>query len=70
MNSKPIVPRQLANQDVDEAVAYYVDEGATDAALGFIDELERLIPTSAASLQPARHVMPTSLICPDLDFGP
>ena len=41
MNSKPIVPRQFANQDVDEAISYYVDEGATDAALGFIDELER-----------------------------
>ena len=41
MNSKPIVPRQFANQDVDEAIEYYVDEGATDAALGFIDELER-----------------------------
>ena len=41
MNSKPIVPRQFANQDVDQAIAYYVDEGATDAALGFIDELER-----------------------------
>jgi toxin ParE1/3/4 len=41
VNSKPIVPRQFANQDVDQAIAYYVDEGATDAALGFIDELER-----------------------------
>ena len=41
MNSKPIIPRQVANHDVDEAIAYYVDEGATDAALGFIDELER-----------------------------
>jgi len=42
VNSKPIVPRQFANQDVDQAIAYYVDEGATDAALGFIDELGNL----------------------------
>ena len=41
MNSKPIVPRQFANQDVEEAIAYYLEQNATDAALGFIDELER-----------------------------
>jgi len=41
VNSKPIVPRQFANQDVEEAIAYYLEQNATDAALGFIDELER-----------------------------
>jgi len=39
--AKPVVPRQLANRDVDEALAHYVSEGAKKAALGFIDALEQ-----------------------------
>jgi toxin ParE1/3/4 len=38
---KPVVPRELANQDVDEAIAYYRDENAVQAALEFIDALEQ-----------------------------
>jgi len=38
---KPVIPRARANQDVAEAIAYYVSEGAEQAALGFIDALER-----------------------------
>ena len=41
MKSKAVVPRELANADVDEAIAYYLAEGADKAAAGFIDELER-----------------------------
>jgi toxin ParE1/3/4 len=41
MKSKPIVPRELANSDVDEAIEYYLSEGAEQAALGFIDALEK-----------------------------
>ena len=41
MKSKPVVPRKLANQDVDEAVEYYLSEGGTQAALAFIEALER-----------------------------
>jgi toxin ParE1/3/4 len=41
MKRKPVIPRQLANEDVEQAVDYYVAENAVDAALGFIDELER-----------------------------
>ena len=40
MKAKPVVPRELANQDVDDTIAYYVAEGAEQAALGFIDALE------------------------------
>jgi toxin ParE1/3/4 len=39
--AKPVVPRELANHDVDEAVAYYLTEGSDEAALGFVDALER-----------------------------
>ncbi len=41
MKAKPIIPRALANQDIDDAISYYLNEGAEQAALGFIDALER-----------------------------
>lgn len=41
MKAKPVVPRALARQDVDEAVGYYLSEHAEQAALGFIDALEQ-----------------------------
>ncbi len=41
MTSKPIIPRALANLDVDEAVEHYLSEGAQQAALAFIEALER-----------------------------
>ncbi|GLZ85420.1 plasmid stabilization protein [Metapseudomonas resinovorans] len=41
MKAKPIIPRALANQDIDEAISHYLSEGAEQAALGFIDALER-----------------------------
>jgi toxin ParE1/3/4 len=49
MTRRPVVPRQLANDDVDAVVAYYVGESAPDAALGFIDAL------SAVYKHIARH---------------
>lgn len=39
MKAKPVVPRQLALQDVEEALAHYLEEGAEPAALGFVDAL-------------------------------
>lgn len=41
MTAKPVVPRELANRDIDDAIAYYLSEGAEQAALGFIDALEQ-----------------------------
>ena len=41
MKAKPIVPRELANQDVDESLEHYLSENADQAALGFIDALEQ-----------------------------
>jgi toxin ParE1/3/4 len=40
VRSKSVVPREQANRDIEDAVAYYLGEGAERAALGFIDELE------------------------------
>lgn len=39
MTAKPIVPRQRALQDVEEVLAYYVQEDAESAAMGFVDAL-------------------------------
>ena len=41
MKHKPVIPRELANRDVDDAVAYYLNEAAESVALGFIDALEQ-----------------------------
>ncbi len=39
MRAKPVIPRELALQDVDEALAHYLSENAEVAALGFIEAL-------------------------------
>lgn len=41
MKAKPVIPRALANQDVEDAISYYLAENAEQAALGFIDALEK-----------------------------
>lgn len=41
MKAKPVVPREQATRDIDEVIAYYVAQGAEQAALGFIDALEQ-----------------------------
>jgi len=38
---KPVIPREQANRDVNDAVAYYLSEGAETAAFGLIDALEQ-----------------------------
>lgn len=39
--AKPVVPRELANRDIDEAVAHYLREAGDRGALSFVDTLER-----------------------------
>lgn len=41
MTGKPVVPREQARRDVEDAVAHYLAEDAGSAALGFIDALEK-----------------------------
>lgn len=41
MKARRVVPRLRAHEDVEDAVAYYLGEGSVDAALGFVDALER-----------------------------
>ena len=41
MKSRPVIPREFANRDVDEAIKYYLSEDARQAVLGFIAALEQ-----------------------------
>ena len=41
MKAKPEIPRSHAVRDVDQAIAYYLEQRAVGAALGFIDALEK-----------------------------
>ncbi len=41
MKSRPVIPRELANRDVDAAIEHYLGEGAAQAALGFVVALEQ-----------------------------
>ena len=40
MKPKPVVPRELAARDVNQAIDHYLREEAEAAALGFVDALE------------------------------
>lgn len=40
MKAKPVIPREQANRDVDEAIAFYLNEKAEAGARGLIDALE------------------------------
>ncbi|AIS13695.1 plasmid stabilization protein [Pseudomonas chlororaphis subsp. aurantiaca] len=40
MKAQRVIPRALANQDVEDAVDYYLAQQAEQAALGFIDDLQ------------------------------
>jgi toxin ParE1/3/4 len=37
---KPVIPREQANRDVEDAIEYYLKEGSATAALGLVDALE------------------------------
>ncbi len=41
MIAKPVIPRELANRDIDEAIKHYLSKGARQAAMDFIEILEK-----------------------------
>lgn len=41
MKCKPVIPRVVAQRDVEDAVDYYLNEASEQAALGFIGALEQ-----------------------------
>ncbi len=43
MNSRPVVPRERARLDIEQAADYYAGEAGEKIALGFIDAVEAAI---------------------------
>jgi toxin ParE1/3/4 len=41
VKAKLVIPRTLACRDVDEAIGYYLNEGADEVTLGFVAALEQ-----------------------------
>ncbi len=41
MKLKPVIPRALANRDVEEAIDWYLNENAPQAAHGMVNALEQ-----------------------------
>lgn len=41
MKARFVIPRELANRDVHDAIDYYLSEGSEKAALGFVEDLEQ-----------------------------
>lgn len=70
MRVKPVVPRELANRDVEEALAFYATEGSADTALRFIEALEQAFARigGAASTGSPRYSHELNL--PGLRFWP
>lgn len=40
MSSKPVIPRERAERDVEDAIEHYLAEAGGKAAIGFIDALQ------------------------------
>lgn len=70
MTPKPILPRESASRDVEEAVDYYLSEAGEKLALGFIEELEQayLQIASQPAIGSPRHAHELNL--PGLRFWP
>jgi len=49
---KHVVPRARADRDVDKGVAYYLNEDSEQAALGFVDALEKAFSRHPATGSP------------------
>lgn len=69
MRSKPTIPRELANRDVEEAITHYLGVDVEQAALGFIDSLEQAFahisrhPASGSPRYAHELILPGLRIC-------
>jgi toxin ParE1/3/4 len=63
---KPVVLREVAARDVEDALSYYVGEGGRSLGLAFIDALEAAIQHVAAHPQSGSPRYAIELDLPDL----
>ena len=70
MKIKPVVLRELAQQDIESALAHYINEGSEAAARGYVDALEKALVHLArfAATGSPRYVHELNL--PGLRFWP
>jgi len=57
VKSKPIIPRVMANRDVDEAIRYYLEREANRRHWGLSTPWNRLMPIFADTLPPDPRAM-------------
>ena len=67
---KPVIPREEASRDIDEAIAYLLREAAPGAALGFIDALERAFAHISRHPASGSSRYASELDLPGLRHGP
>lgn len=70
MKQKPVIPRALAREDVDRAIAYYLEQEADKAALGLIDALEHAYKQLSRHPQSGSNRYAHELDLPGLRFWP
>ena len=67
---KGVVPRELANRDVEEAIDHYLVEATPKVALGFVDELEKAYAHIARHLASGSPRYAHQIGLADLRFWP
>ena len=70
MNVKPVVPRELANHDIDAIIAHYLGLSAASAAMGFIEALEQAYSHIARHPETGSPRYSHELNLPGLRFWP
>ncbi len=70
MKKRPVIPRALAARDVEQAIEYYLEEQALQAALEFIDALERAYDHIARHPSSGSPRLGHELDLPDLRMWP
>ena len=70
MKPKPVIPRERADRDVNEAIDFYLSENAPEAALGFIDALEQAYGYIAHHPETGSPRYASELNLPGLRFWP
>ena len=63
MSNKPVVPRDKARDDIEEAIEYYLREAGDQAAVGFIDAVENAFQAIAAYPSAGTPDTPMNSIC-------
>lgn len=70
MTIRKVIPRQIAERDVDDAIDHYFGEGGVDLALRFIDELDAAFRHLAAHAESGSPRYATELDLPGLRSWP